>query len=64
VEPTWRELVCARCGGTVAAARCPTCRAARQDFLDREPSVPTPAQWALFLGALLLALALFLAYGR
>jgi len=25
--------------------------------------VPTPAQWALFLGALLLALALFLAYG-
>ena len=53
MEPTWRELVCARCGGTVAAARCPTCLAARRDFLDREPTFPTPAQWAAFLAALL-----------
>lgn len=59
VEPTWRELVCARCGGTVAAARCPTCLAARRDFLDREPTFPTPAQWAAFLAALLVALTLW-----
>jgi len=59
VELTWRDLVCARCGGTVAAARCPTCRAARADFLDREPAFPTPAQWLAFLAALLVAVAVF-----
>ena len=59
MEPTWRDLVCARCGGTVAAANCPSCRAARQDFLDREPVYPTPAQWSAFVIALLIALTLW-----
>ena len=63
MEPTWRDLVCARCGGTVGAGRCATCRAARQDFLDREPTVPSPAQWALFLAALVLAVALYIVHG-
>jgi len=59
MEPTWRDLVCARCGGTVGAARCPTCRAARADFLGREPSFPTPMQWVAFVAAVLVALALW-----
>lgn len=63
MELTWRDLVCARCGGTVAAARCPTCRAARAGFLDLEPQFPTPAQWAAFLAALVVAVAVFLVYG-
>ena len=63
MKRTWRDLVCARCGGTVAAAGCPACRTARADFLGREQSFPTPLQWVAFVIALVLAVVLFLLHG-
>jgi hypothetical protein len=40
---SWKDLVCAACSGRVAEGRCPTCRAAREQFLADRPSVPALA---------------------
>jgi len=52
------DLVCAACGGRVAEARCPTCRASRQYLRDSEPGLPAGPLLLAALVVLLLVLAL------
>ena len=52
----WQDLVCASCSGRVADGRCPTCRAAREQFSQR---AGLPAA-AVLLGALVLGVLLLL----
>ena len=52
------DLVCAACGGRVADARCPTCRASRRALRDATPPLPAGAVLLAALVVLLLVLAL------
>jgi len=51
------HLVCARCGNPVVQARCPACRAARDEFHQRTLN----GAQTLLVAALLLAVALLVA---
>ena len=53
----WQDLLCASCGGRVGDGRCPTCRAAREQFLSERPTL---AAGAVAAGCALLALLLVL----
>ena len=55
---SWQDLVCAACAGRVVEARCPSCRAAREDFQSRRVTLPA-GQLLLLAAALLTLLALF-----
>ena len=55
----WEDLVCAACAGRVVEGRCPSCRAARDDF--QAPQRSLPAAQLLLLAAALLALLALLA---
>ncbi len=50
------DLVCARCAGPVAEARCPSCRSAR-DSMHHSPTTITP-QMLIVIVSVLLALTL------
>ena len=52
------DLVCARCGGRVGDARCPTCRAALRSLQESAGGLPTGAVLLAALVVLLLLLAL------
>ena len=56
----WQDLVCAACSGRVVDGRCPTCRAARDDF--QSSRVMLPAGPLLALAAVLLALLVILSH--
>ncbi len=54
----WRALVCASCNHAVVEGRCPTCRAAREEFRSRRPLRP---DLVLLVAALVAAVSLLLA---
>jgi hypothetical protein len=59
-DVSWEDLVCAACAGRVVEGRCPTCRAAREQFRSGGPSFPaTPF---LLAAAVLLVLLLVLSH--
>lgn len=53
----WQDLVCAACAGRVVEGRCPTCRAAREQFRAAPASM---APLLVAAGALLALLLLLL----
>jgi hypothetical protein len=55
------DLLCAACGGRVAEARCPTCRASLAWLREQRPAFP--AGPVLLLAVLLLLLLLALTQG-
>jgi hypothetical protein len=57
---SWEDLVCASCAGRVVEGRCPTCRAAREQF--RSERTPFPATAFLLAAAVLLALLVVLTH--
>ena len=55
----WQDLICAACAGRVVDGRCPSCRAAREDFQNQRLALPVGP--ILLLTAVLLALLVVLA---
>ena len=56
----WQDLICAACAGRVIDGRCPSCRAARDDFQNQRLALP--AGPLLALAAVLLALLIILTH--
>jgi hypothetical protein len=56
------HLICARCSHPVSEGRCPSCRAARDEFHRHGPAVPPAVVLAALVLLFALALALHHAY--